>query len=335
MNNLPEIFEQFLYNLEHAFKADKKTIKSYRINLVDFNNYMFNGSLETNIEDIKKLYAEDILINFLRVKESKGMSGASLNSRISTIRRFYSYLVARGEITLDISRNIPMFKKETKTCDPLTFNECKLLLDNVRNKMILKTDIVTTRINLILSIFLAAGLRIEELHFLNIDSFDIENKCLNLEKTKFGKKRDVSIPNQLFEDLSLYLEYRSKLNEKLSDELRNALFISKKYNRLSVEQIRKLVYKEFDELGFNDKDIHSLRKSYVTNMIESGCPVHVVSSQVGHSNINTTLNIYNKPKLKDTEEYNVLFSKKDDKKNNKIIKKQENVIQIQFNSNVI
>ncbi|MGL4801982.1 MAG: tyrosine-type recombinase/integrase [Cetobacterium sp.] len=333
---LPEIFENFLYNLEHAFGKNPKTLKSYRINLTDFNNYMFNGNTETNLDDIKKLHAEDILINFLRIKQSEGMSGASINSRISTIRSFYKWLCARGELTLDISKNIPMFKKETKVCDPLTFEECKQLLDNVRNKMILNTNYETTKMNLMLSILIGAGLRIEELHFLNISNIDKENNCINLTKTKFGKQRSVSIPVELIEDLDIFLDYRLKLNEKLSEDLQDCLFISRNSNRLSVEMIRISVYKEFNELGFEDKDVHSLRKSYVTNMIDAGCPIHVVSSQVGHSNVNTTLSIYNKPTLKDTSEYNKLFSRKEEvKKEEKKVSKVNNVIQLNFGSNVI
>lgn len=343
MNNLPKIYEDFLYNLEFAFRKSDKTLRAYRINLKDFNDHLFNGSLKTSLEDIKQLRDEDILIRFLRVKESEGMSGASLNSRVSTIRSFYKWLMHRGDLTLDVSRNLPSFKRDTKVCTPLNFEECKQLLDNVRNKMLLNTNYETTKMNLILSILVGAGLRIEELHYLDISNFDRENKCLHLTKTKFGKERSVSIPEQILDDLDIYLEYRLPLNNRISLELSDCLFISKRRNRLSVNMMRISIYKEYEELGFEDKDIHSLRKSYITNLIDAGCPVHEVSKQVGHTNINTTLNTYYKPEVKDTSKYNKLFNSKNEnndtennkKENKKIIKIDKNVIQLKFGSNVI
>lgn len=329
------LINRFLFVMEEGFNKDSKTIKAYGNCLNEMKKYIFNDN-DFNIEQLKLLNAEDYLINWLnKVKNENNLTDGSLNQRISCLRSFYKWLIGRNDLQINVAASIPLYKNDNiNTCDPLSFDECKLLLDSVRNEMILNTNITTTRINLILGIFLGCGLRIDEVHELNIYNFDYENKCLHLEKTKFNKHRTVSVPTQLFEDLSLYLEYRLKLNDKLDLSLHECLFISKKYNRLSVEQIRKLVYKELDKLNLRKVDVHSLRKSYVTNMIDSGADIHVISNQVGHSNINTTLNIYNKPKVKDTEEFNKLFT--NNKKDKKVVNdKKSNVIQIQFGSNVI
>ena len=37
---------------------------------------------------------------------------------------------------------------------------------------------------------------------------------------------------------------------------------------------------------------HTLRHSAATTMLEAGIPIHVVSRQLGHSNINITVDIY-------------------------------------------
>lgn len=335
-NNLIDDFLQVM----NGYGKDEKTIKSYKICMMEMKRYVFQDQ-DFSIEDLRVKLADDYRINWLEIKRKEGLKCSSLNQRISCLRTFYKWLIGRQEISLNIADSIPLYENKTNEAkEPLTLLECKKLLDYVRNEMILDTNIYSTRNNLIVSIFLAAGLRIDEVKNLNISNFDYDNKCINLTKTKFSKKRSVSIPNQIFEDLDLYLEFRNRLNNKLNQDLQDCLFISKKYNRLSDVQIRKIIYKLYEELDIKDKDVHSLRKSYVTNLIASGAEVHEVSAQVGHTRTSTTLNIYNRPQLKDLSEFNILFKQENHKKevkkeSKKIINKDDNVIQIQFGTSII
>ncbi|MFN0291605.1 site-specific integrase [Pedobacter helvus] len=57
-------------------------------------------------------------------------------------------------------------------------------------------------------------------------------------------------------------------------------------------------YKSFmKSLGMPDLKFHGLRHSFATRCIESNCDYKTVSSLLGHSNINTTLNLYVHPNL--------------------------------------
>ena len=39
-------------------------------------------------------------------------------------------------------------------------------------------------------------------------------------------------------------------------------------------------------------NLHSLRHTYATRLIESGIPAHVVQKELGHSDVSITMNIY-------------------------------------------
>lgn len=320
--NENKLINDFLIVMKEGFDKDIKTIKAYNICLNEMKKYMFEDS-DFTIEDLKKLYAEDYMIKWLQPMKDSNMSVSSLNQRISCLRSFYKWLIGRGELMVNIPKSIPLLVDNTiKTCDPLNLDQCKQLLNHVEYKMNENENINTVRSNLIVSIFLGLGLRIDEVHNLNVSDFNYEKKCLHLKVAKFNKERLISVPDKIFNLLDLYLSYKNNINpNKIKDN--ECLLLSRVYKRLSKDQIRILVYKEFNELGFEGKDIHSLRKSYVTNMIDSGCELHEVARQVGHKNINTTLNIYNRPTLKDTTEFNIL-------NDNNVRNSNDNVIKVNF-----
>lgn len=317
------LISEFL-NVMKGYDKSQETIDKYEMCLKEMKGYIFNCS-DFTVENIKSKYAEDYIINWLEVKRKEGLKNSSLNQRISALRTFYKWLQGRQLIIIDISKSIPMYdvSKTAEDIEPLTLGECKELLNYVKDKFALKPNIKTCRDLLLIEIFLGAGLRIDEVSNLKINDFDLENSCLKLTKTKFNKKRATSIPMEIFNVLEIYMNYRNKLDSKVSEDLKEYLFLSQKLTQLSTDQIRRSIYKMYKDLGIENKNIHSLRKSYTTIMINSGADAYEISKQIGHSKIDTTLNIYNKNELKNTSIYNPLFENNEKNKKN-------NVISVQF-----
>ena len=46
------------------------------------------------------------------------------------------------------------------------------------------------------------------------------------------------------------------------------------------------------EVNDTKKGIHNLRHSLASNMLDNDIPIHIISSVLGHSSINTTSNTY-------------------------------------------
>lgn len=317
------LISEFLHVMKEYDKS-QETIDKYEICLKEMKEYMFVES-DFSIENIKSKYAEHYITKWLEVKRKEGLKNSSLNQRISALRTFYKWLQGRQLIVIDVSKSIPMYdvSKTSEDIEPLTLEECENLLTYNKEQFELNPNIKTCRNLLIIEIFLGAGLRIDEVSNLKINDFDLENSCLKLTKTKFNKKRATSIPSEIFNVLEIYMNYRNKLNSKVSEDLKEYLFLSQKLTQLSTDQIRRSVYKMYKDLGIENKNIHSLRKSYTTIMINSGADAYEISKQIGHSKIDTTLNIYNKNELKNTSIYNPLFE-------NKVIDKDNNVITVNF-----
>ena len=53
-------------------------------------------------------------------------------------------------------------------------------------------------------------------------------------------------------------------------------------------------HKTLTRAGVPQCEFHSLRKTCITNWLESGVPVHEVQKWAGHSDVNTTIRYYAK-----------------------------------------
>lgn len=87
---------------------------------------------------------------------------------------------------------------------------------------------------------------------------------------------------------------RNQLEDKLKGKIKNNLNLLFDKNENPIAQ--DVLSKKFNRfLKDNDLDhirFHDLRHSHVTLLINSKVPIKVISERVGHSNVNTTLNIY-------------------------------------------
>jgi len=263
------------------------------INLREFNKYMFKDKIAT-IDDIRELTSDDIMIRWLKIKEKEGISAASLNQRIATLSRFYTYYVGIQKLNVNIAKSLNNFKsKVKKEKDILTLEETQMLLDKAVSIANENCTLRNLRNELIISLFLGCGLRIEELSELRTSNFDLSRRELNLSFTKFGKPRTVSIPSPVISSYNRYMELRNQKYNDLDKSLKNVIFISKKRNKLSTDQIRRVVYQLMKEAGITKVTPHALRHGYGTLMLATGkLTLEELSLEMGHGNINTTLKWY-------------------------------------------
>ncbi len=296
--NSKRLIDEFLYSMQYAYSRDIKTIDAYKTALEEMQQYMFKGK-DITVEDLKNVYADDFLIKWLKVKQNdkeKPLKASSLNQRISCIRSLYKWLIGRGELNLDVSKSIPTFKNTThETKEALTKEECWKLLDIAEEEVNKNENYNTLRDLLICKLFLGCGIRISEVAGLNISCFDLDNMQLNLSNTKFNKFRSVTLPSEVIYTFTKFLAYRNDKYSHLDESMHDVLLISKKFNRLSDDQIRLDVYRLIKLCNFDKKITpHSLRHTYGTLLLESGNSLEEVAKEMGYSNVNTLINLREK-----------------------------------------
>ena len=180
----------------------------------------------------------------------------------------------------------------------LRSNEIKRVIDHLTGR---KNGSRNTSIILL---GLYCGLRVSEISSLTNEDLMKNNwtikedVVLRKENTKTNKSRKFFITNKkLIENLENYK------NEK-KDKYKNEEMSFKKVKRLSFFDNQKgggfnkitlqhLIKKMFRDVGLDEMvSSHSLRRTFITNLFQSGINTKIVSQLSGHSNVQTTLNYY-------------------------------------------
>ncbi|MGL5767605.1 MAG: tyrosine-type recombinase/integrase [Sarcina sp.] len=288
---LPMIMESFLFHLEGE-RRNKKTIESYRKNLVNFIDDVFEGR-EPDLKEYKKLTSEDFMkwVNIL--SNERKLSASTVNQRIATLRKFYTYLMGMKLVSVNVPQTIGVVKTDELFERPILDEQEVIRLINTAKKIAAEVGSYNGyRDELIITMFLGTGLRIEELSNISVDDIDIETGKLAVVG-KRGKKRVVYVPKSKLPMLESYIKLRGiQKNSKNED----ALFLSRQKSkdgyRLSTDQIRRIVVGIANAAGVKKITPHSLRHTGATLQIKKGVDIMDVSKWLGHSTVAITEKIY-------------------------------------------
>ena len=304
-----DIYERFYDSMENVYNLSDKTLKVYRINLKEFNQYVFGDKIAT-IEDIKKLTSDDIMLKCLKKKEAENISPAGLNQRKATLSRFYTYYMGLQMLSVNIPKTINGFKINSKEKDILTLEESKELLNSVAKLAKDKPTYKNIRNEFMINLFLGCGLRIEELCEIRVSDFDIENKKLHVHIAKFGKPRKVSLPQSVINSFIKHIKSRDKKYPNLNEEQKDIVFISQKKNTLSTDQARETVNNLLEKFNLPRVTPHALRHAFGTLLLATGkVTLSELSKEMGHNDISTTQKWYiHQTDDKDLGELNPLFN---------------------------
>lgn len=159
-----------------------------------------------------------------------------------------------------------------------------------------------------LPIILASGLglRISEILGLTWNNIDFNDFTIIIDKITVRDKgqvilkepktessiRTISAPKEII--LMLKQLKKDRLAAKLRGEKshRELIFYDKNLNPIAQDVLSKKFRYFLQENNLKHIRFHDLRHSHVTMLIDAKVPIKVISERVGHSNVNTTLNIY-------------------------------------------
>ena len=136
----------------------------------------------------------------------------------------------------------------------------------------------------ILTLFLNCGLRVSELVGLNLTDFQRDTVRVT---GKGGKQRTVYLNEACAEAINAYLPHRLRPH----DRDKNALFISRNRNRISVQTVKWLVKKYVGQAGLNTHkySAHKLRHTAATLMYQNGVDIRTLQTILGHTSVSTTM----------------------------------------------
>ena len=268
--------EEYLAYLSSVRGVSERTSSAYSRDLSHFITYCAN-------HDVLPEKAEPFQVRaFIADLSAEGIASVSVNRALSSIRGFYHWLVRFGYRPDDPSallrnlktpKTLPAFLWEGEMAHFTELPDKAGILWPERDKA------------LILAMY-SGGLRISETAGLSLKNVERDFTGARIIG-KGNKERQVFFSDEAREALCAYLPARQARIK--AERPTDRLFISLKGAPISVPGVRWIITKYAERSGL-EKSIHphSLRHSFATHLVNSGCDVRVVQELLGHASISTT-----------------------------------------------
>lgn len=207
-----------------------------------------------------------------------GMGSRSIARHLSTIRRFYQFLLREG-----VARDNPALDvRAPKTGRPLPkvadVDQVQQLLDTPPEDPLEVRDLA------MLELMYSSGLRLSELAGLDLEALDLRTGEVRV-LGKGNKERLLPVGHKAREALERWLAVR----RQLASEQEPAVFVGQRGRRLGHRAIQARLARWGLRAGA-DQPLHPhlFRHSFASHMLESSGDLRAVQELLGHSDIATT-----------------------------------------------
>ena len=251
--------KNFIYYLEFEENKKHNTVISIRKDLNQFLIYLN----EHDIIDFNKL--DELLIKeyFTKLKTEE-ISASTFNRRLSSIKKFYKYLVDKGLKEKGSEILIESEKNDEKKIEYLTPEEINLVRTTMEGKSF---NILRDR--LMFELLYSSGMTVAELLSLGEVNFNLEKREIYILKNKLSKTMYFSETCKKF-----YIKFLNSKKEKFKEVYNpNIIFTNNSNERLTDRSVRRLINK-YGEMANLNKEIspYTLRHSFCIYMLKNGMP---------------------------------------------------------------
>lgn len=271
------LIQRFLRYLRREKNLSDNTITSYQFDLNRF--YSFITSKDTSIEDVKPKQ----ISKYIHVLFDLGLAGSSVARNLSTIRMFYRFLFAEGDVNDDPAALIDSPKMPARLPLVLSITEILSILEQPD-----LNDKLGIRDRAMLEFLYGTGVRVSELINIKIRDLSGDEKLVRVTG-KGGKERLIPCGEVAIHFVKRYLnEVRTGIIKSKSRPV-DCLFLNWRGNPMTRMGFWKILQAYCLKAGIKGKvSPHTLRHSFATHLIEGGADLRAVQEMLGHSDISTT-----------------------------------------------
>ncbi len=268
--------DKFLDYLSSELNRSQQTVESYRDDLKHFEKFAKDLSDSFSWETVDS----DMVRDWMESMMDKGNSAATVSRRLSALKTFYRFALARRYVESDPVYSIKGPKKEKPLPQFVKESEMDELLD----RQAWGDDYNNVRARTIIILFYETGMRLSEL--VNLDDKDVNFVTSEIKITgKGNKQRIVPFGDELKNTL---LEFR-RLRDASVEVKTPALVVSDKGTRMSPSKVQDIVRSNLSRVcSLKKKSPHVLRHSFATAMLNHHVGIENLKKLLGHANISTT-----------------------------------------------
>lgn len=273
MSGSAKTIEAFLNALWLEFGLSENTLAAYGSDLSQFDQWL-------KCVTLPEVCGNDISL-FLLYRQTQGNSSRSSARMLSSLRRFYGYLMRENLITIDPTQLIDAPHIGRSLPSSLSEDEVEQLLQAPET-----IHSLGLRDRTMLELLYAAGLRVSELVEITFQQVNFRQGCIRITG-KGEKERLVPIGEEAVVWLERYLSGARLdiLGQRQSDYL----FVTARGSCMTRQAFWHIIKRYAKQAGI-DKPLspHTLRHAFATHLLNHGADLRVVQLLLGHSDLSTT-----------------------------------------------
>lgn len=249
------------------------TLKSYRDDIVQFNDFLYQESLDLNDFEYKDAR------NYLSFLYLKNLKRTTVSRKISTLRTFYEYWMTQDESVVNPFVQLVHPKKEQYLPQFFYEEEMEALFKTV------ETDSKKgMRDKVILELLYATGIRVSEL--VHIKTQDLDMKLPGVKVLgKGNKERFIPFGEFCKQSIERYLKEFKPLKHVDHDYL----IVNMQGQPITERGVRYVLNDVVKRTsGVTNIHPHKLRHTFATHLLNQGADLRTVQSLLGHVNLSTT-----------------------------------------------
>ncbi len=276
---------RFLKHLESERRLSPRTVVSYRKDLVDLSIFFDDhyGEGRWGWGTVERIDFR----GFMGWCGKKGLTRRTVARKLSAIRTFYRFLHLEDRIPSDPVRTLRSPRLEKRLPGHATAADIEGLFSAAEARAAENT-FRGTRNLVILELLYGSGLRLSELHGLDLSDLDLQREQTKV-LGKGNKERLVPVTGSARSAIGRYLPRRLELEASSTTPDREAVLLNPAGKRLSRRSIQTVVRRFLDDAAPGvGLSAHSLRHSFATHLLDAGADLMAVKELLGHVSLSTT-----------------------------------------------
>ena len=272
LENLLEEFADYLQTLNyavHTINSYTKDLKEY-IKFLEDNNIDFNDATHYTIRDY-----------FASLKNKK-LKNATTSRHLSSIKKFYKYLIRNGYSDKTRIINMKSPKREEHIAKFLSLNDIDKILEIDDDN-----DFTIIRDKMMAIFMYAIGLRASELISIKLNMMHKGSETLRI-LGKGSKVREIPLIPILYDNWDLYMQKRAIIQREYGSD-NNYLFVNRFGQPISDRSVRNSMKRLMRMANISiDFSPHTLRHTFATHLLNNDAEIRGVQELLGHESISTT-----------------------------------------------
>ena len=279
MTTLNNYIMEYIEYCEYRKRLDTKTLKAYRIDLKQYQNFC---------QDFFNSLSKDTVDKFI-TNLHKQYKPKTVKRKIASLKAFFHYLEYKELLAENPFAKLEVRFREAKLLPKtIPFHSIQTFLSTLyKQKELAKSEYqlrCCIRDIAVIELLFATGMRISELCALKPKDIDLESSNV-LIYGKGAKERILQIGNPaVIEALVLYQE---TFREEIS--VCEYFFVNRLCHKLSDQSVRFMINR-YAKLAGIEQHItpHMFRHSFATLLLEQDVDIRYIQRMLGHSSISTT-----------------------------------------------